>query len=129
MDRNIGKLDRTSFATAHSGSVYVQPIFPHLTPADIQGDTFAYPPCWAILDPGMTVEKHRHPIPEFDVFVQGSGQMTLGTEILEVAAGTGVNIPPNVDHLVTNPKAAVDPLIWVSIGLIESSPSGGASRP
>lgn len=117
MNRNIGRLDRTQFATAHAESMFVQTIFAELKPEDIRAETFAYPPCWGILDAGMTMEKHHHPIPEFYVFVQGAGEMALGTEHFDVAGGMGVNIPRNVDHEVTNPESAVEPLIWISIGL------------
>ncbi len=100
--------------------MYVQRIFPELDPDEISKDTFAYGPCWGILDPGMTMEKHNHPIPEFYVFTQGSGSMTLGEESFSVKDGMSVNIPPNVFHEVTNPEEAVEPLIWVSIGFKET---------
>jgi mannose-6-phosphate isomerase-like protein (cupin superfamily) len=119
MNKNIGKLDRSKFATAHSDSMFVQTIFPELNIEDIRADTFAYPPCWGILDPGMTMEKHNHPIPEFYVFVQGRGEMLLGTDRFDVAGGMSVNIPGNTNHEVTNSNSAVEPLIWISIGLKE----------
>jgi len=96
-----------------------QTVFPRLSAHDIREDTFAYPPCWGILDAGMTMEKHRHPIPEFYVFVQGKGEMVLGADTFEVAGGMSVNIPRSMDHEVTNPETAVEPLIWISIGLKE----------
>ncbi|MEA3334680.1 MAG: cupin domain-containing protein [Chloroflexota bacterium] len=117
MKENLGKLDRTRFEKAHADTMFVQRIFPDLEPDQIRENVFAYAPCWGILDPGMTMERHRHPIPEFYVFVQGSGQMLLGADVFDVAAGMSVNIPRNMDHEVTNPAAAVEPLIWVSIGL------------
>jgi mannose-6-phosphate isomerase-like protein (cupin superfamily) len=130
MNKNIGRLNRKSFTPAHSNTTYVQAIFPELDPADIRTDTFAYPPCWGILDAGMTMEKHRHPIPEFYVFVQGNGEMTLGSDVFAVTAGMSVNIPRGCDHEVTNAETAVEPLIWVSIGLkeepVEPSDSGDA---
>ncbi len=119
MDRNLGKLDGTAFRGAHNDTMYVQTILPGLGPDQIKPDTFAYPPCWGVLDAGMTMEKHAHAIPEFYVFVQGSGTMVLGERTLEVEAGCSVNIPPNVDHEVTNPDKATQPLVWVSIGLTE----------
>jgi len=110
--------------------MFVQTIFPRLDPDEIREDTFAYPPCWGILDAGMTMEKHRHPIPEFYVFVQGKGRMVLGSESFEVAAGRSINIPSNMDHEVANPETAVEPLIWISIGLkekpVEPSDAGAA---
>ena len=117
MSKNIGQLDQSCFTKAHSDTVFVQPIFPHLTPDGIRKDTFAYPPCWGILDPGMAVEKHQHPIPESYVFTQGKGQMALGSDTFEVSAGMAVNIPVDTDHAVTNAGSAVEPLVWISIGL------------
>lgn len=35
MDRNIGRLDRTRFAKAHSDTVFVRPLFP-----DFEADAF-----------------------------------------------------------------------------------------
>jgi mannose-6-phosphate isomerase-like protein (cupin superfamily) len=99
--------------------MFVQTMFPDLNPDEIRKDTFAYSPCWGILDPGMTMEKHRHPIPEFYVFVQGQGHMRLGSETFDVAAGMSVNIPRSMEHEVTNSEAAVEPLVWISIGLKE----------
>ena len=119
MNKNTGSLNRQLFVTAHSDTMYVQSLFPALSPEDIRQDTFAYGPCWGILDAGMTMEKHRHAIPEFYVFVQGEGQMVLGDRSFDVQGGMSVNIPPSTDHEVTNPETAVNPLIWVSIGLKE----------
>ena len=117
MNPNLGRLDRALFTRAHSDTLFVQRIFPHLAPEAIRPETFAYPPCWAILDPGMTMEKHHHPMPEFYVFVQGSGRMLLGEETFPVTSGMAVNIPPDLPHEVANPPGAEGPLIWVSIGL------------
>jgi mannose-6-phosphate isomerase-like protein (cupin superfamily) len=119
MKRNIGMLDTSKFVAAHENTMFVQTIFPDLDHEEIRANTFAYPPCWGILDPGMTMEKHQHPIPEFYVFVQGVGEMVLGTERFNIASGMSVNIPRNMDHEVTNPESATEPLIWVSIGLKE----------
>lgn len=119
MKKNMGALNRKCFVTAHSDTMFVQTMFSDLSPEEIRKDTFAYPPCWGILDAGMTMEKHRHPIPEFYVFVQGKGTMNLGAETFDVVAGMSVNIPRNMDHEVTNLDTAVEPLIWVSIGLKE----------
>ena len=117
VEENIGKLNRRCFSAAHSNTVYVQPLFGELPSQALGGGVFAYPPCWAILDPGMTVETHRHPIPEFYVFVQGSGSMVLGSETIPVAKGTAVNILPKVDHGVSNDRESLESLVWVSIGL------------
>lgn len=118
-DPNLGRLDRSKFRGAHNDSVYVQTMF---VQADVQrlfAHALAYPPCWAVLDPGMTVEAHSHAIPEFYVFVNGSGNMRLGEQRFPVESGMAVNIPPNVVHEVENSSSAVEPLMWVSIGLHE----------
>ena len=115
--RFCDSLDRTRFTTAHEGTMYVQDMFPDLPGSAIRKDTFPYGPCWGILDPGMTMEKHRHPIPEFYVFTQGRGTMLLGAETFPVEAGMAVNIPRDMDHEVTNAPSAVEPLVWASIGL------------
>ncbi|MCC5828528.1 MAG: cupin domain-containing protein [Phycisphaeraceae bacterium] len=119
MNRNIGKLDRQHFGKAHNNSMFVQQLFPGLEPDRIRPDTFAYGPCWGILDPGMTMEKHHHPIPEFYVFTQGRGRMTLGKDTFDVHSGMSINIPPDVEHEVTNDAGSIEPLVWVSIGLKE----------
>jgi mannose-6-phosphate isomerase-like protein (cupin superfamily) len=77
-------------------------------------------PCWAALDPGMTVEPHQHPTPEIYLFMCGEGMMRLGEERFDVKDGMAVNIPPNTVHSVANSTSAIHPLIWVSIGLKES---------
>lgn len=115
---NIGQLDRQQFITAHNNSMFVQFLFSDLPSDGIKPDTFAYPPCWGALDAGMTMEKHSHPTIEFYVFTQGAGVMVLGDESFPVQAGVSVNIPPGIDHEVTNPESAAQPLVWVSIGLI-----------
>ena len=121
IQRHLGQLDRTQFRTAHNDSVYVQAMFNSLTAQDIHPSAFAYAPCWAILDAGMTVEPHQHAIPEFYVFVSGAGYMRIGDVEFPVENGQAVNIPPNMEHTVRNEATAVQPLIWVSIGMaIES---------
>lgn len=113
----VGQIDRRKFAMAHNDTVYVQPCFPRLKEKDLRLDTFAYMPCWAIIDPGMKVEPHKHPIPEFYVFTCGKGTMQLGRQTFPVKAGMAVNIPQNMMHSVTNDKNSLEPMVWVSIGL------------
>lgn len=119
IDQQINRLDRTKFGKAHADTMFVQQMFPQLKPDDIRPETFAYPPCWGILDPGMTMERHHHAIPEFYVFTAGSGRMALGERWFDVEAGMCVNIPRNIEHEVTNPPESVGALVWVSIGLKE----------
>ena len=118
MNTNLGTLDRSRFTSAHADTMFVQRLFPHLPADAIRPGTFAYLPCWGILDAGMTMEKHHHPMPEFYVFTTGAGRMWLGGESFDVKAGMAVNIPPDVPHQVANPASAVEPLVWVSIGLL-----------
>ena len=117
LSKHMGTMDRSKFKPVHNGTVYVQDCFDGLDPEAIRPDTFQYLPCWAIIDPGMTVEPHKHPIPEFYVFTCGQGTMLLGEKTFPVRAGMAVNIPSDLMHSVANDKKAVEPLIWVSIGL------------
>jgi mannose-6-phosphate isomerase-like protein (cupin superfamily) len=120
LSQNLGKIDRARFRGAHNNSVYCQPLFESGGPDErTLTAAFAYPPCWAILDPGMSVEPHHHAIAELYVFVRGAGTMRLDAEQFEVAAGMAVNIPPNADHTVANPPAAAEELVWASFGLKE----------
>ncbi|MBI4530510.1 MAG: cupin domain-containing protein [Candidatus Latescibacteria bacterium] len=114
-----GRMDRTRFSLVHNKSVYCQSLFEIIKHEEIRPDTFAYMPCWAVLDPGMMVEAHQHPTPEIYVFTNGEGVMRLGEERFDVENGMAVNIPPNMVHSVTNSTSAIHPLIWVSIGLKE----------
>ncbi|NQU10179.1 cupin domain-containing protein [bacterium] len=117
INKHITTMDRRKFQAAHNDTVYVQNCFPNLQLDEIRPDTFQYMPCWAIIDPGMTVEPHEHPIAEFYVFTAGEGNMRVGEETFLVKAGMAVNIPKDLVHSVINDPAAVTPLIWVSIGL------------
>src|SRR5439155_16598191 len=118
--RNLGKIDRARFRGAHNNSVYCQPLFENGEPESLLSGVFAYPPCWAILDPGMSVEPHQHAIAELYVFVRGARTMRLDAEEFEVAAGMAVNIPSNAVHTVMNPPSAAEPLVWASFGLKET---------
>jgi mannose-6-phosphate isomerase-like protein (cupin superfamily) len=123
IEKHIGQIDRTRFEEAHNGSVYCQPLFELLDLDEIRPDTFAYRPCWGILDPGMTLEAHQHPIPEFFVFISGEGLMRLDEEQFEVRGGMAINIPRGALHEVKAMESAVQPLVWVSIGMKESKPA------
>ena len=117
LKKHMGKMDRGKFRPVHNNTVYVQDCFNGLDPEEIRPDTFQYLPCWAIIDPCMTVEPHKHPIAEFYVFTAGAGRMRVGSKWFPVKAGMAVNIPKNLIHSVVNDPKAVEPLIWVSIGL------------
>ena len=117
IQKHISVMNRGQFQSVHNDTVYVQNCFPELQMEDIRPDTFQYMPCWAIIDPGMTVEPHEHPIAEFYVFTCGEGKMRIDEEVFPVRAGMAVNIPKNLIHSVINDPTAVEPLVWVSIGL------------
>lgn len=115
--RQIGEFDRSKFRSAHNDTVLVQPVFDTLSADDIKPGVLGYTPCWAMLEPGMTVEAHNHATPEFYVFTKGNGLMSLDGETFEVQEGMAVNIPPDVVHEVANSDSAAQPLVWLSIGL------------
>ena len=105
---------------AHSDTVYVERVF---TKEEMQNDDMAYGACWAILNPGMTVEAHKHPIMELYVFLKGSGQMTIGKATFDVEGGDAVLIPYDEVHTVTNPRNARGELCWFSLGYTRRSKS------
>lgn len=122
ISKNVGKLDRTHFRLVHNETVYCQTFFEQLTADDVGPNALEYNPCWAIIDPGMTLEAHSHPMPEFYVFVSGEGTMRLNEQEFPVQNGMAVNIPPNVVHQVSNSASSIQPLIWVSVGFkVESN--------
>jgi mannose-6-phosphate isomerase-like protein (cupin superfamily) len=112
----VGQMDRTRFTLGHNDTVLAQAIFGPQAAREFM-DVLAYDPCWAMLNPGMTLEAHHHPNPEFYVFVSGDGVMTLNGEAFDVHNGMAVNIPPDVVHQVANSASAIQPLIWVSVAL------------
>ena len=115
--RQTGKRDRSKLRGAHNDTVLVQPIFDSLNADEIRPGVLGYTPCWAMLEPGMTVEAHHHETPEFYVFTQGKGRMSLDGQSFEIYEGMSVNIPSNVVHEVANSATATEPLMWLSIGL------------
>ena len=96
-DSHLGRLDRSRFRGAHNDSVYVQTMFAQADVQRLFAHALAYPPCWAVLDPGMTVEAHSHAIPEFYVFVNGCGSMRLGEQRFPVESGM-VSTPTRKVH-------------------------------
>ncbi len=98
---------------AHNDTVYVEEIF---TKEDMQNGDITYGACWAILDPGMVLEAHKHAIIEIYVFLKGTGKMSVGKSTFDVEGGDAVLIPSNEIHTVTNPKTAKGELSWFSLG-------------
>ena len=57
----------------------------------------------ATVQPGATTALHRHRVTEEVYHVaQGSGTMTLGDEVFEVASGDTICIPPGTAHCIEN---------------------------
>lgn len=54
------------------------------------------------LAPGEVVRLHTHEVEEILVFLSGSGEVTLGDEIVPVSAGVSIHIPPGELHGFTN---------------------------
>lgn len=67
---------------------------------------------------GGSLEPHQHEAPELYYIIKGKGQMTIGGEAREVAAGDVIFIPGNVEHGIKNVvdgnDAAVD-LEWLYV--------------
>ena len=112
----IGRLDRGRLQLVHNDTVYVQPFFEQMGAETFAGP-FTYPPLWASLDPGMTLEPHHHPQAEIYVFTSGEGTMQLGDEMFAVCKDVAVYIAPNELHAASNKASAAEPLTWVSLGL------------
>ncbi len=117
IDSLIGRIDRRRFNAAHGGTVFVQHCLPDLGTEGLAPNKFTYPPLWATLEPGMALERHHHPFPEFYVFTNGRGTMLLGDESFDVAKDMAVFIPSDEWHSVVNPETATEPMTWLSIGL------------
>ena len=103
---------------AHNDTVYVEKVF---TKEQMQSDDITYGACWAILNPGMTMEEHKHPIMELYVFLKGYGQMSVGKNTFDVEGGNAVLIPHNETHTVTNSHKAKEELCWFSLGYKEKT--------
>lgn len=117
IDRYIGQLDRRKFSEAHGGTVFVQFCLEELGTEGLAPNKFTYPPLWATIEPGMTLERHHHPFPEFYVFTNGKGTMMLGDEEFPVQKDMAVYIPSDEWHTVSIAETATEPLTWLSIGL------------
>lgn len=113
-------MDRSRFQLVHEDTVYVQGCIAFEGAEALFTRVMAYPPCWAVLDPGMTLDPHHHPIPEFYIFTNGCGTMRVGDRTFPVSKDVSVYIPPDEVHTVDNPVDASEPLVWISIGLKEA---------
>ncbi|HIC49452.1 MAG: cupin [Dehalococcoidia bacterium] len=58
------------------------------------------------LDEGVSEGDHTHgdnrPLEEFYYFLEGTGEMTIGEEIIPVNINDAVMVPPGVDHGIRN---------------------------
>jgi mannose-6-phosphate isomerase-like protein (cupin superfamily) len=105
-----------NYRLAHGDTVFVQSLVADAHPTVPWPRSFAYPPCWAILEPGMALEAHQHPTMEAYVFVAGAGTMRLDGREFPVAEGVAVIIPPNAVHQVCTEPGIASPLVWISLG-------------
>jgi len=53
--------------------------------------------------PGCAVEPHSHEDQEGIFVVKGRGMAKIGSEVVDIEAGTAIYIPKGVTHSVTNP--------------------------
>ena len=58
------------------------------------------------MDEGVSEGDHTHgdnrPLEEFYYFLEGTGEMTIGEEIIPVNINDAVMVPPGVDHGIRN---------------------------
>ncbi len=106
---------------SHNDTVYVEEIF---TKEEMQNEDIVYGAKRGILDPGMTLEAHKHPTIEIYVFLKGTGRMTIGKNNFNVEGGDIILIPYNEMHTVTNPKNTKEELHWFSMGYAIRTKSG-----
>lgn len=65
------------------------------------------------LYPGGGIPLHHHSNEEVYVILQGLGEMTVSGEILTVAAGSAVYLPPEVPHALRNTGGEELIVMWV----------------
>lgn len=64
------------------------------------------------LDRGVSVGRHAHPNAE-TIVAYGSLHVTVGEDLHELDRGDAIDIPPGVEHSVTNPLAR--PVDYISV--------------
>ncbi len=69
---------------------------PGVTRAGFRGDDVLLVMNW--LQPGMQTNPHRHPFEQIVYIVRGRMRFVIDGEAIEVAAGSVVRVPPNVEH-------------------------------
>lgn len=76
---------------------------------------------YAWLDPGSQLESHTHPDgEEFYFFLEGTGQILVGTEWLPVKPGDFVTIPAAFTHSLKN-TGGIN-LVFLTIRTLERTP-------
>jgi quercetin dioxygenase-like cupin family protein len=63
---------------------------------DVGSETIFVGQQW--LEPGERVLLHSHPVEEALTFLAGSGEATLGVEIVSIGPGVSLFVPPDVIH-------------------------------
>jgi quercetin dioxygenase-like cupin family protein len=69
---------------------------PGVARAGFRGDDVLLVMNW--LQPGMQTNPHRHPFEQIVYIGRGRMRFGIGGETIEVAAGSVVRVPPNVEH-------------------------------
>jgi quercetin dioxygenase-like cupin family protein len=65
------------------------------------------------IEPGGSLDLHRHPPLELYYFLEGSGVVTLGDREQRVSPGTTISIPGDVPHAIRNDGTATLKLFYV----------------
>jgi quercetin dioxygenase-like cupin family protein len=68
----------------------------HIVAANVGSETIFVGQQW--LEPGERVLLHTHPVEEALTFLAGSGEATLGGELVSIGPGVSLFIPPGVIH-------------------------------
>lgn len=68
---------------------------------------------FSIFVPGTNTPQKIHEAEELCYVLSGRGQLTVGSEVVEYAAGQALYIPPGVPHGVSNPYGADLVMVFV----------------
>ncbi len=68
---------------------------------------------FSVFAPGTNTPQKVHEAEELCYVLSGRGQLTVGSEAVEYAAGQALYIPPGVPHGVSNPYAADLVMVFV----------------
>ena len=56
----------------------------------------------SLIEPGETLEKHKHPVTEFIYLVNGTAEVSVEGQTQKLTEGDVVVVPPNKLHCVSN---------------------------